>query len=175
MADAAPDVAALCEIDAGDALALATRFDRQWAYRGGQALLWNRRFIAGGVHDLYLPVSPLRAFERRGLLRVDGRRNGDPLALFTTRFAADRSCVRDLRFTRTAVRATPSNLMLFIAGPLTGRIGFGDLGLCAVDGGVHADLAVAARGFDLELLEAAPPGGGIGARLVVRAVRATAE
>ncbi|MGA8841754.1 MAG: hypothetical protein WB491_14795, partial [Candidatus Aquilonibacter sp.] len=55
-------------IDEGDALALATRFDCGYAYRGRQALFWKVRFAAREVLDRYLPGAPLRPFDRRGLL-----------------------------------------------------------------------------------------------------------
>lgn len=39
-----PEICAVAGIDAGDAFALATRFDRQWGYRGTQALFWQTPF-----------------------------------------------------------------------------------------------------------------------------------
>lgn len=148
-AAADPDVAALSQIDAGDALATATRFDREWAYRGGQALLWNRRLIAHAVHDLYLPVSALRPFDRRGLLRVDADARDVALHAFVTQFAGDRTAIGDLRFARAAVRGVAGSVLLFISEPGASRIGFGDIGLQSVSPG--PDLAIWARGFRLEL------------------------
>jgi hypothetical protein len=170
LAESDPDVMALGEIDAGDALALATRFDRQWAYRGGQALLWNARVAAREVHDLYLPVAPL-AFERRGLLRIDGEVGEAPLALFATQFGADRNKVREMRFARAHARAAPALAMLFVTSPL-GRIGFSDLGYEAMDEhDTSEEVEIAARGFQLERLRSGVVGGGIGAALLVRARR----
>jgi hypothetical protein len=172
LAESDPDVMALGEIDAGDALALATRFDRQWAYRGGQALLWNARVTAHEVHDLYLPVAPL-AFERRGLLRIDGECDAAPLALFATQFGSDRNNVREMRFARTHARTAPSLAMMFVTSPL-GRIGFSDLGYEAMEEHDTSDqVEIAARGFHLERLRSGVVGGGIGAALLVRARRLT--
>lgn len=170
LAESDPDIAALSEIDAGDALAIATRFDREWAYRGGQALLWKPRFVAKDVHDLYLPVSPLRAFDRRGLLRVDGLCDGAGLTLFATQFAPDRVHVRELRFARSIVRAVAHPAVLFLSMP-HGRIGFADLGFHTI-GAAGVDLELAVRGFHTELLRSGPVGGGIGTTVMVRAQRA---
>ena len=172
LAESDPDVMALGEIDAGDALALATRFDRQWAYRGGQALLWNPRVVAHEVHDLYLPVAPL-AFERRGLLRIDGECDGAALALFATQFGNDRNNVREMRFARAHARKAPGRAMMFVTAPL-GRIGFSDLGYESIDEHDASDqVEIAARGFHLERLRSGTLGGGIGAALLVRARRLT--
>jgi hypothetical protein len=172
LAESDPDVMALGEIDAGDALALATRFDRQWAYRGGQALLWNGRVAAHEVHDLYLPVAPL-AFERRGLLRIDGECAGEPLALFATQFGLDRNNVREMRFARGHARRAPSQAMVFVTSPLR-RIGFSDLGYEEMDEHDTSDqVEIASRGFHLERLRSGIVGGGIGAALLVRARRLT--
>ncbi len=165
-----PDVLALSEVDAGDALAIATRFDRQWAYRGGQAVLWNRRFAEAKVHDLYLPVAPLQPFERRGLLRVDGSCDGLEASLFATRFAPDRASVRDLRFTRSAIRAARSRrILLFLTDPPSaGSAAFRDLDLQAAANGDAADLVLAVRGFTVESFTASPARNGIGAQRVAR-------
>jgi hypothetical protein len=148
-AAADPGIAALSEIDAGDALAMATRFDREWAYRGGQALLWKRNVTAHAVHDLYLPMSALRPFDRRGLLRLDAEAEGVPLHVFATQFAADRAAIRDLRFARAAVRGVDGNVLLFIAEPGPSRIGFAGTGLRSV--APAPSMAIWARGFHLDL------------------------
>ena len=165
-----PDVLALSEVDAGDVLAIATRFDRQWAYRGGQAVLWNRRFADAKVHDLYLPAAPLQAFERRGLLRVDGSCDGVELSIFATQFAPDRASVRDLRFTRSAIRAARAGrILLFLTDPPPARsAAFRDLDLQAVADGDAADLMLAVRGFEVESCTAGTPTNGIGAQKVAR-------
>jgi hypothetical protein len=169
LAEADPDIAALSEIDAGDALAIATRFDRAWAYRGGQALLWKARFAARDVHDLYLPISPLRAFDRRGLLRVDGRCDGAELSLFATQFATDRVRVRELRFARSVVRGVGHAAVLFLSQQ-HGRIGFSDLGFHAA--GTCDDLEIAVRGFRTERSSSGVAGGGIGSSVTIRATPA---
>lgn len=162
-----PDVAALSEIDAGDALATATRFDREWAYRGRQALLWKRRLTAHAVHDLYLPVSALRPFDRRGLLCVDAEAGNVPLHVFATQFAGDRGAIRDLRFARSAVRRVDGNVVLFISDPGPSRIGFTDTGLQSV---VPApNLAIWARGLRLNVERYSERESGLGAVAVARA------
>jgi hypothetical protein len=169
VAAADPDVTALSEIDAGDALATATRFDRAWAYRGGQALLWKRGAIAHAVRDLYLPVSALRPFDRRGLLRVDADFGKVPLHVFATQFAGDRSAIRDLRFARTAVRGVEGNVLLFIADPAPSRIGFADAGLKSL--APAPKLAIWARGFELSVERCSESEAGLGSVAVVRAAK----
>lgn len=116
-------------IEAGDALALATRFDCGWAYRGGQALFWREVFAPHDVHDRYLPLTPLRPFDRRGLLEVTGDYAGRPLALVAAEFARDRSRIRELRFVRRELRTIQGRALLFVAGyDAKERIGFSDLG-----------------------------------------------
>lgn len=165
-----PDVMALSEIDAGDALATATRFDREWAYRGGQALLWKRRAIAHAVHDLYLPASALRPFDRRGLLRVDVDIDDAELHVFATQFAGDRSAIRDLRFARCAVRGVAGSVVLFISDLAPSRIDFTDIGLRCV--APSQKLAIWARGFELGVERYSESEDGLGCVAVVRATRA---
>lgn len=163
-----PDVAALSQVDAGDALATATRFDREWAYRGGQALLWKRRLNAHAVHDLYLPMSALRPFDRRGLLCVDAESEDGAVHVFATQFAPDRTAIRDLRFARAAVRAVDGNALLFIAEPVASRIGFADAGFHSV---AAPSIAIWARGFRLELQRTSEAEPGLGAVAIANAVR----
>jgi len=123
-----PDVLALCEIDAGDALALATRFARQWAYRGSQALLWKPRLHQTRVRDAYLPRTPLRPLERRGLLRVATRVEDRSLNIIATQIAAQREQrVRDLRYLRNSLRRIDTECLLLAVLP-DSTIGVGDLG-----------------------------------------------
>ncbi|HET9029618.1 MAG TPA: hypothetical protein VFN49_05525 [Candidatus Aquilonibacter sp.] len=120
-------------IDAGDALALATRFDRGWAYRGRQALFWSNAFRAHEVHDRYLPAPPLWPFDRRGLLEVDGDYAGARVTLVAAQLATDRSKIRELRFLREALRRTQGRALLFVAGhEPASRVGFTDLQFTAV-------------------------------------------
>lgn len=169
-AEADPDVAALSQIDAGDALATATRFDREWAYRGGQALLWKRDVVAHAVHDLYLPMSALRPFDRRGLLRLDAEWRGVPLHAFATQFAGDRTAIRDLRFARSAIRSVDGNVLLFISNPASSRIGFADVGLRSV--APARSVAIWARGFRLKLERYSESEPGLGAVVVATAATA---
>jgi len=162
------DVVALNGIEAGDALATATRFDFQWAYRGRQALLWSRRVVAKEVHDVYLPSATLRPFERRGLLRVDALHEDAPLHVFAAACAPDRSGISDLRFTRAMLRSSHDDVLLLATMPHT-RIGFGDLRMQTVsDGG---DLAIAAGGYELTQPETIEAQDGLGPALVARASR----
>ena len=123
-----PDVLAVCEIDPGDALSLATRFALQWAYRGRQALFWRDAFRAGEIDDLYLPARPERPFDRRGFVRVDAIYERRECVLIATQFARERSSrILELRFARTQLRNGPHDALLFahLAEP---SIGFEDLG-----------------------------------------------
>jgi hypothetical protein len=125
-------------IDEGDALALATRFDCGYAYRGRQALFWNASYVAREVLDRYLPSTPMRPFDRRGLLEVEGTIHGTPLALVATQFAAERAVrVREARFARTVLREISGAALLFVTGVASGAISFADLGFTTVasDGG----------------------------------------
>lgn len=113
----------------GDALILATRFDRGYAYRGGEAIFWNASFAPREVIDRYLPVSRLRPFERRGLLHVNGTIDGSPVALIATEFSEERSSrVRELRFVRTELRGMRGAALLFVSGLPPRSAGFADLG-----------------------------------------------
>jgi hypothetical protein len=116
-------------IDEGDALALATRSASSYAYRGHQALFWNPTFGAREVLDRYLPGAPLRPFDRRGLLQVDGFFVGQNVSVVATQFAEDRATrIRELRFTRTVLRATKRSTLLFVNGIVEDEPGFADLG-----------------------------------------------
>ena len=162
-----PDLLALSEIDGGDALALATRFDLQWAYRGGQALLWNGRFTAADVYDSYLPGAPLQAFERRGLIRVDGKGDGKDLSLVASRFATDRSRARDLRFTRGVLRSVPvPRMLLFITNPPAQSDAFRDLGFTVSESNVARDVMLATRGCRVQSCVIIDGADGIGTQLV---------
>jgi hypothetical protein len=118
----------------GDALVLATRFALEYAYRGGQAILWTSVFRAIEIHDRYLPAPPLRPLDRRGILQVDGTLGGKHFTVVATQFSAEReNVVRELRFTRRALRGIEGALALFVAdAPAMQRIGFADLRLQAL-------------------------------------------
>jgi hypothetical protein len=120
-------------IDEGDALALATRFDCGYAYRGRQALFWNANYVAREVLDRYLPSSPMRPFDRRGLLEVEGILHGASLSLVATQFAAERAVrVREARFARTVLREISGAALLFVTGVASGAISFADLGFTTI-------------------------------------------
>jgi hypothetical protein len=131
-------------IDPGGALAIATRFDLHWAYRGTQALFWGTRYQAFSVHERYLPAPPLRV-ERRGFLEIDGAYDGRPLALIATQFSTERALrVRELRFARADLRRIGISALVFAAGMNgTERIAFSDLGFSCVAGA--EDRAIYAR------------------------------
>ena len=130
-----PEFFAIHGIDAGDALALATRFDCGWAYRGRQALFWRDAFSVHEVYDRYLPIAPLRPFDRRGLLEVRGDYAGQPLVLIAVEFAKDRTRIRELRFVRRELRRITGRALLFVAGHFeSARIGFRDLGFLRLRG-----------------------------------------
>ena len=140
-----PQIFCVHGIDEGDALALATRFDCGYAYRGRQALFWNVRFAAREVLDRYLPGAPLRPFDRRGLLQVDGILAGGRLALIATQFATERAIrVRETRFARTTLRTIDGAALLFATGVASAAIRFHDLRFETIAS--EAGTFVAARG-----------------------------
>ena len=129
-----PAIGAVCEIAAGDALAIATRFDRNWAYRGSMALFWTDAFKAHEVHDRYLPMPGLNPFERRGMLEVRGEFRGRPLTFIAAAFSRDKSRIREIRFVRTALRRVEGNAVLFLTGYGESKeaIGFNDINYNAI-------------------------------------------
>jgi len=153
IADCDPDVVALFDVGAGDALALATRFAYEWVSGSGAALLWRSPCAVQAVHDDPLPASvPLLPFDRRSLLRAEARIHGRPVLLYAVRFSAERGArVRELRGARSRVQGrTPA--LLFTSGPL-GRIGFDDRGLRTVAASSDGEMRIHARG----IATAAPP------------------
>ncbi len=131
-----PAIFAVHGIEEGDALALATRFARDYVYRGRQALFWNATFTAREVLDRY-----------RGLLRVDGTFAGGRLALVAARFASDRAQrVHELRRARSVLRGTKSPVLLFVSGVVEGEVGFADLGFATLTSGGGAMIAAREAG-----------------------------
>ncbi len=166
--DVAPDILALCEIDAGDAFALATRFARDWAYRGGQALLWNRVFTASAVRDAYLPFAVARPFDRRGLLRVDGALAGMAVTLFTTQFSRERSVATpELRFARSQIGAVSTGATVAFAQFERTRVGLEGRGVVAAAHDASSGMYVYSRGFGATFASRREGGDGIGRSLVV--------
>ena len=156
LAEAKPDLVALDGIDKGDALATATRFDRDWAYLDGGALLWDRRrFAAHQVAD------------RRSVLCVEGAYAGAPLRTFFVRFASDRSSIRELRALREALRAGGAAVLFLVR--MRDRIGLSDLGVRTLRCQADSELSVAVRGFTLTPVEQIVPARALGARVVMRA------
>lgn len=167
-----PDIFAICEIDAGDALALATRFERQWAYRGAQAIFWNRNFRADAVRDEYLPFSVARPFERRGLLRVEGSLFGTACALIATQITLERDVrIPELRALRRTLRAIGSAAILFVHLP-NDRIEFADLGFVRADSRQIGDAAerIYVQRFRVEEVTLDIARSGIGAPLIAQVV-----
>ena len=139
-----PDIFAVHAIDAGDALIVATRFDREWGYRGGQALFWKPPYAANAVRDRYLPSTGLLPFDRRGLLEVDGELDGTACTLYALEFSRARATqLAELRFARETV-GRGGNALLFVARPHE-RFGFGDRGFDFAAG--DARLQCFVRGF----------------------------
>ncbi len=150
--DADPDILAVCEIDAGDALALATRFTREWAYRGAQALFWRAPVRAQVVHDLYLPYVLQRPFDRRGLLRIDAEDASGPLAIFATQFAPDRTAaIAEVRFANKHVQEAALRTVAFVQGgstpALVGR------GVVTIAEDEASGLRLYTRGFTARTIE----------------------
>jgi hypothetical protein len=145
--EAQPHVMGVCDIESGDALALATRFALQWAYRGRQALFWKKPFRVHAVRDHYLPVQSARIFDRRGLLIVDAELSGQACTLAATQLSSEREWyVRELRFARGHLRGDASTL-LFADVPAPARR-FSDLGFEEICDGIFV------RGFSAQALHA---------------------
>jgi hypothetical protein len=144
----APHVLAVCDIDPGDALSLATRFALEWAYRGRQALFWRAEFSVREVRDLYLPVRVDRPFERRGFVCVDASHAARDCTLVTTQFDVERAArIPELRFARTFLRRVARDAVL-CAYLRERAIAFEDLGFRdATPQGPRSE-RVYVRGFD---------------------------
>ena len=145
-----PDIFAVSEIDAGDALAIATRFALQWGYRGGQAVFWKPAFVAGPIRDTYLPFSPLRPFERRGLVRVDLQLARASVGVFATQIGPERDQrIREWRYVRNVLRTAAGPALVFCLLPQA-RSTLSDLGFVRVGCRGVDDECVFARGFAVE-------------------------
>jgi len=142
-----PDVLAVHGIDQGDALALATRFEHGWGYRGSEALFWSSAYRARAIHDRYLPAPMLRPFERRGLLCIEGECAGGALALSAVQFSPDRARAHEVRFVREQLRRMDGDA-LFFAAAFDPRLRLQSLGftVVAAPDGSEA-LAIGLRGF----------------------------
>ena len=167
LAQSQPHIVAVCDIEPGDALALATRFALQWVYRGGQALFWRPQYEALKIVDAYLPFSPLRPFSRRGVVRVDVMIAGVAVRVFLTQIGSRRDArIRELRYLRETLRETQGPCILFAVAPPS-RIHYGDLGFVRAGcPGVDGE-TVWARGFEIATARADRPHPGIGTPLLV--------
>jgi hypothetical protein len=142
-----PNVLAIGRIDPGDALALATRFAMDWAYRGGQAIFWRRPFEVDAVHDYYQPAAIGLALERRGLVVVESHYGSQRCILAATAFGRYRdSYVFELRFTRARLRG-PRAAVLFAELPRSSA-GIEDLGFRPIAESIYI------RGFAQEAFSA---------------------
>lgn len=166
---AAPEILAVCEIDAGDALALATRFALQWAYRGGQAVFWQSTMRATGIRDNYLPFTPARPFERRGIVEVTMQMFERPGAVLATQIGTERDQrVREVRHLRSVALTAPRQCIVFSIMP-PNRVELGGMGFTRAGCRGVEDEAVFVRG--LEIIDARDQGAshrGIGTPIAVR-------
>ncbi len=113
-----PEILALCEIDAGNALSLATRFVRHYAYRGGQALFLKSSIAITAVRDEHVPLWPSRPFDRRGVVCVKARHGNGNISILTAKIAREREQrAAEIRHLRNVVRALETPAVLFINLP----------------------------------------------------------
>lgn len=162
-----PDLLAVSEIDDGDALALATKTDRQWSYRGGQALFWRAGFVPLAVHEAYLS-SGMPRLPWRGLLRADLRVGTSEISLLCMRLAPDRRGIADLRFVRKMLRdAAPGRAILCVANPpATGARAFAQLGFDGSNCAIKDDVLMAIRGGELRSCVWVAGGEALGTQIV---------
>lgn len=129
---------------------MATRFALQWGYRGGQAVFWNPAFVAGPIRDTYLPFSPLRPFERRGLVRVDLQLASANVGVFATQIGPGRDQrIREWRYVRNALRDTAGPALVLCVLPQA-RASLSDMDFMRVGCRGVDDECVFARGFEVE-------------------------
>ncbi|MFN2529156.1 MAG: hypothetical protein ABR584_10625 [Candidatus Baltobacteraceae bacterium] len=145
----------------------------QWGYRGGQAVFWKPALASGPIRASYLPFSPLRPFERRGMVAVDLQFGAHKVGVLATQIGTARDGrIREWRYVRSALRRRAGTALLFAAVPPS-RIGLTDLGFVRVGCRGVDDECIFVRGFDVE--EAADDAAahrGIGRAILAR-LRAT--
>lgn len=163
-----PNVLALHGVEEGDALALATRFEYGWGYRGSEALFWSSAYHARAIHDRYLPATMLRPFERRGLLCIEGECGGATLALSAVQFSPDRARAHEVRFVREQLRRMDGDGLLFAAA-FDPRLRLEPLGFTVVAApGAGDALAIGLRGFAAGITTAEDAAFGSALRLTAR-------
>lgn len=166
-----PDVFAICRMKPGDALALATRFSLQWAYRGRQALFWTSAFKHAWLEDPYLPFHVTRPLDRRAFVRIDVERNGQTYTLAETEFARTQmQRTRELRFVRTALRRTHAPAIFFAHIPEQ-HAKFSDLGFQDASAHTNAHERIYVRGLRCIDVSELPEERGIGAPLIGKFAR----
>ncbi len=164
-----PDLLAIHGVDEGDALALATRFEYGWGYRGSEALFWSSAYRARAIHDRYLPAPLLRPFERRGLLCIEGECAGANLALSAVRFSQDRARAHEVRFVREQLCRMDGDA-LFFAAALDPRLRLQSLDFTVVAAPDGSDtLAIGLRGFVADVATAEDAAFGKALRLTAQA------
>jgi len=156
-----PQVLAIARMTPGDALALATRFSLQWAYRGRQAVFWQNSFTNARCEDPYLPFHFTRPLDRRALVRVDVERGQRSLTLAATQFARTQAQrVPELRFVRKVLRAVQSR-GIFFAHLFPQYAKFADLAFVDVTRGFDGPVRIFVRDASIERVEILPAARGI--------------
>lgn len=157
-----PDVFAICRMTPGDALAFATRFSLQWAYRGRQALFWTPEFTGARCEDPYLPFHLPRPLDRRALIRIDVERGVQTVTFAATEFARTQTQrAAEMRFVRGALRKMHSPAVFF-AHVAAQYAKFADLGFEDVSGDPDVRERIYARGLRVERAVLVPEQRGIG-------------
>jgi len=163
-----PHVFAIARMTPGDALALATRFSLQWAYRGRQALFWQNSFTNARCEDPYLPFHLARPLDRRALLRIDVEHGRRSLTFALTQFARTQAQrVPELRFVRKALRVTQARA-LFFAHIYPQYAKFADLAFRDATGAFEGPLRIFVRDAVVESVEMVPAQRGISAIATAR-------
>gem|GEM_PF-4517502 len=113
-------------------------------------MFWKPALAAGTIRASYLPFSPLRPFDRRGMVSVDLQFGAHKGAVLATQIGTERDRrIREWRYLRSALRKTNGSALVFAALPAS-RIGLTDLGFVRVGCRGVDDECIFARGFDIE-------------------------
>lgn len=163
-----PHVFAISRMTPGDALALATRFSLQWAYRGRQSVFWQNGLTNARCEDPYLPFHLARPLDRRALVRVDVDRGTHPLTIAATQFARTQTQrVPELRFVRKVLRAAQARTVFF-AHLYPQYAKFGDLAFVDAMSAFEGPLRIFVRGAAVQSVEMLPAQRGISAVATAR-------